>query len=60
MMKPGQQVTVGPYTIRMDKLTVTDLLVRACALTLIKFPEVNSSWLDGRFERKRRHGNWAR
>ena len=37
-----------------DKLTVTDLLVRACALALVKFPEVNSSWVDGRFERKRR------
>jgi pyruvate dehydrogenase E2 component (dihydrolipoyllysine-residue acetyltransferase) len=36
-----------------DKLTVTDLLVRACALALVKFPEVNSSWVDGRFERKR-------
>jgi len=37
-----------------EKLTVTDLLVRACALALVKFPEVNSSWVDGRFERKRR------
>lgn len=37
-----------------DKLTVTDLLVRACALALLRFPEVNSSWVDGRFERKRR------
>ncbi|HEX6489633.1 MAG TPA: dihydrolipoamide acetyltransferase family protein [Candidatus Dormibacteraeota bacterium] len=37
-----------------DKLTVTDMLVRASALALVKFPEVNSSWVDGRFERKRR------
>lgn len=36
-----------------DKLTVTDLLVRACALALRKFPEVNASWVDGRFERRR-------
>src|SRR5438309_2784141 len=36
-----------------DKLTVTDMLVRASALALVKFPEVNSSWVDGRFERKR-------
>lgn len=36
-----------------DKLTVTDLLVRACALALRKFPEVNASWVDNRFERRR-------
>ena len=36
-----------------DKVTITDFLVRACALALRKFPEVNSSWLDGRFQRKR-------
>ncbi len=36
-----------------DKLTVTDMLVRACALALRKFPEVNASWVDNRFERKR-------
>jgi pyruvate dehydrogenase E2 component (dihydrolipoamide acetyltransferase) len=36
-----------------DKLTVTDLLVRACALALRKFPEVNASWVDNRFERHR-------
>src|SRR5579864_7842733 len=36
-----------------DKVTITDFLVRACALALRKFPEVNSSWADGRFLRKR-------
>ena len=36
-----------------DKVTMTDFLVRACALALRKFPEVNSSWVDGRFHRKR-------
>jgi pyruvate dehydrogenase E2 component (dihydrolipoamide acetyltransferase) len=36
-----------------DKVTMTDMLVRACALALRKFPEVNSSWVDGRFHRKR-------
>jgi pyruvate dehydrogenase E2 component (dihydrolipoamide acetyltransferase) len=36
-----------------DKVTMTDFLVRACALALRKFPEVNSSWVDGRFQRKR-------
>jgi pyruvate dehydrogenase E2 component (dihydrolipoamide acetyltransferase) len=36
-----------------DKVTMTDMLVRACALALRKFPEVNSSWVDGHFQRKR-------
>jgi pyruvate dehydrogenase E2 component (dihydrolipoamide acetyltransferase) len=36
-----------------EKVTMTDFLVRACALALRKFPEVNSSWIDGRFQRKR-------
>src|SRR5713226_2891759 len=36
-----------------EKVTMTDFLVRACALALRKFPEVNASWVDGRFERKR-------
>ena len=35
-----------------DKVTMTDFLVRACALALRKFPEVNSSWIEGRFHRK--------
>ncbi|TMD89763.1 MAG: 2-oxo acid dehydrogenase subunit E2 [Chloroflexi bacterium] len=37
-----------------EKVTMTDFLVRACALALRKFPEVNSSWIDGKFQRKRR------
>ena len=36
-----------------EKVTMTDMLVRACALALRKFPEVNTSWADGRFQRKR-------
>jgi pyruvate dehydrogenase E2 component (dihydrolipoamide acetyltransferase) len=36
-----------------DKVTMTDMLVRACALALRKLPEVNTSWVDGRFQRKR-------
>jgi pyruvate dehydrogenase E2 component (dihydrolipoamide acetyltransferase) len=36
-----------------EKVTMTDFLVRACALALRKFPEVNSSWADSRFQRKR-------
>jgi len=35
-----------------EKVTMTDFLVRACALALRKFPEVNSSWVDGKFQRK--------
>jgi pyruvate dehydrogenase E2 component (dihydrolipoamide acetyltransferase) len=35
-----------------EKVTMTDFLVRACALALRKFPEVNTSWADGRFQRK--------
>jgi pyruvate dehydrogenase E2 component (dihydrolipoamide acetyltransferase) len=36
-----------------EKVTMTDFLVRACALALRKFPEVNTSWADGKFHRKR-------
>ena len=36
-----------------EKVTMTDFLVRASALALRKFPEVNTSWVDGRFQRKR-------
>jgi pyruvate dehydrogenase E2 component (dihydrolipoamide acetyltransferase) len=36
-----------------EKVTMTDFLVRSCALALRKFPEVNTSWADGRFQRKR-------
>ena len=36
-----------------EKVTMTDMLMRACAIALRRFPEVNSSWVDGRFQRKR-------
>jgi pyruvate dehydrogenase E2 component (dihydrolipoamide acetyltransferase) len=36
-----------------ERVTMTDLLTRACAIALIRFPEVNASWVDGHFERKR-------
>jgi pyruvate dehydrogenase E2 component (dihydrolipoamide acetyltransferase) len=36
-----------------EKVTMTDFLVRACGLALRKFPEVNTSWVEGRFQRKR-------
>jgi pyruvate dehydrogenase E2 component (dihydrolipoamide acetyltransferase) len=36
-----------------EKVTMTDLLTRASAIALIRFPEVNASWVDGHFERKR-------
>src|SRR5207248_6519115 len=36
-----------------DKVTMTDLLTRACAIALVRFPEVNASWVDERFQRKR-------
>ena len=36
-----------------DRVTMTDLLTRASAIALARFPEVNSSWVDGHFERKR-------
>ena len=36
-----------------EKVTMTDFLTRACAIALTRFPELNASWLDGHFERKR-------
>lgn len=36
-----------------EKLTVTDLVVRACALTLRRHPEVNASWGGDRILRHR-------
>jgi pyruvate dehydrogenase E2 component (dihydrolipoamide acetyltransferase) len=36
------------------KVTVNDLIVKACALALEKFPEVNSSFKDGQFVRHKR------
>ena len=36
-----------------EAISINDLVVKAVALALTKFPEVNSSWADGRIERKR-------
>src|SRR5579859_1461059 len=36
------------------KVSVNDLIVKACSLALEKFPEVNSSWKDGQFVRHKR------
>ena len=36
-----------------EAISFNDLIVRAVALALTKFPEVNASWADGRIERKR-------
>jgi pyruvate dehydrogenase E2 component (dihydrolipoamide acetyltransferase) len=36
-----------------SQVTMTDFLTRACAIALTRFPEVNASWVEGRFQRKR-------
>lgn len=36
-----------------EKVTITDMLVRACALALQRYPEFNASWVDDHLERKR-------
>jgi len=38
---------------RSEAISINDLIVKAVALALTKFPEVNASWADGRIERKR-------
>lgn len=38
---------------KAEAISVNDLVVKAVALALTKFPEVNASWADGRIERKR-------
>ena len=38
---------------KADAISFNDLVIRAVALALTKFPEVNASWADGRIERKR-------
>ncbi|HKV31118.1 MAG TPA: dihydrolipoamide acetyltransferase family protein [Candidatus Dormibacteraeota bacterium] len=38
---------------RSEAISLNDLVVKAVALALTKFPEVNASWADGRIERKR-------
>ena len=43
--------SIGPET---PKFSVTDLLVRACALTLQSHPQLNASWVDGKVRRYRR------
>jgi pyruvate dehydrogenase E2 component (dihydrolipoamide acetyltransferase) len=38
---------------KSEGISINDLIIRAVALALTKFPEVNESWSDGRIERKR-------
>lgn len=38
---------------KSEAVSVNDLIVKAVALALTKFPQVNASWADGRIERKR-------
>jgi pyruvate dehydrogenase E2 component (dihydrolipoamide acetyltransferase) len=38
---------------KSEAVSLNDLVVKAVALALTKFPEVNASWADGRIERKR-------
>jgi pyruvate dehydrogenase E2 component (dihydrolipoamide acetyltransferase) len=37
-----------------EKLTISDLVMRACALALVRFPNVNASWGGDHIEIKRR------
>jgi pyruvate dehydrogenase E2 component (dihydrolipoamide acetyltransferase) len=36
-----------------ERLTMTDLVTRAATIALTRFPDVNASWVDDQFERKR-------
>src|SRR6202011_4784566 len=38
---------------KSEAISLNDLVVKAVALALTKFPEVNASWAEGRIERKR-------
>ena len=38
---------------KSEAISINDLIIKAIALALTKFPEVNASWADGRIERKR-------
>jgi pyruvate dehydrogenase E2 component (dihydrolipoamide acetyltransferase) len=38
---------------KSEAISLNDLVIKAVALALTKFPEVNASWADGRIERKR-------
>jgi pyruvate dehydrogenase E2 component (dihydrolipoamide acetyltransferase) len=40
--------SIGPQT---PKFSVTDLIVRACALTLQSHPQLNAAWIDGKIRR---------
>lgn len=42
---------LGPES---PKLSVTDLLVRACAMTLQSHPQLNASWIDGKIRHYQR------
>jgi pyruvate dehydrogenase E2 component (dihydrolipoamide acetyltransferase) len=47
----GEINGIGPET---PKFSVTDLIVRACALTLQTHPQLNAAWIDGRIRRFQR------
>ncbi len=36
-----------------ERVTMTDFITRACAIALTRFPELNASWVENHFERKR-------
>jgi pyruvate dehydrogenase E2 component (dihydrolipoamide acetyltransferase) len=38
---------------KSEAISLNDLIIKAVALALTKFPEVNASWADGKIERKR-------
>jgi pyruvate dehydrogenase E2 component (dihydrolipoamide acetyltransferase) len=38
---------------KSEAISINDLIIKAVALALTKFPEVNASWADGKIERKR-------
>ena len=38
---------------KSEAISINDLIIKAVALALTKFPEINASWADGRIERKR-------
>jgi pyruvate dehydrogenase E2 component (dihydrolipoamide acetyltransferase) len=38
---------------KSEAISINDLVIKAVALALTKFPEVNASWADGKIERKR-------
>ena len=38
---------------KSEAISINDLIIKAVALALTRFPEVNASWADGRIERKR-------